>query len=284
MAKIVRNQPNYLAIGIFMAVSIFAVLVSVVFADKLVNKLRGGYSIYIKFNELDSLVPGSKITVGSGKNIGQVESIELDGSVLIVHAFIDKKYKINKDASFAIFSTSFVGGKYLAVENYTGETPYIQKGETVIGTDPISINSMLGMLGNAFSSESEEGAMVGIGGIIASVEETVSLINNIIKDNRTNINITVANLTESSKYLNATISNVNKKLSYVSDKDFRVMLKDVESGLNNLDKMLKDINSDNAPLSLLKDPNMTHSLRTIITNLEETTERVKAKPSLLLRS
>ena len=283
MSHTIRKQPNYVLIGTFMAIGLLGVLVSVVFADKLVNKLKGGYPIYIKFNELDGLVPGSKVVVGSGKNIGQVESIDLDGPTLIVKALIDKKYKINQGASFEIFSTSFVGGKYLAVEDFTGLEPFIEKNTTLQGVEPLSINSILGMFGDAFNSGTDEGMAVGISGIMGSVNDILNKTDVILSENQTNINITLENVASASKHLNSTIANIDRKLATVSDQEFKTMLNDTKRSLGNLDLFLKDINSKNAPLSILKDPKMTHSIRTIITNLEETTERVKAKPSLLLR-
>lgn len=283
MPHTIRKQPNYVLIGTFMAIGLLGILVSVIFADKLVNKLKGGYSIYIKFKELDGLVPGSKVVVGSGKNIGQVESIELDGPTLIVRALIDKKYKINQEATFEIFSTSFVGGKYLAVENYTGLEPFIEKNAVLQGVEPLSINSILGMFGDAFNSSTDEGMAVGISGIMGSVNNILNKATTILDENQTNISVTLVNVASASKHLNSTVANIDKKLATVSDQEFKVMLTDVKRSLGNLDLFLKDINSKNAPLAILKDPKMTHSIRTIITNLEETTERVKAKPSLLLR-
>ena len=283
MSHTIRKQPNYVLIGTFMAIGLLGILVSVVFADKLVNRLKGGYAIYIKFNELDGLVPGSKVVVGSGKNIGQVETIELDGPALIVKVLIDKKYKINQEATFEIFSTSFVGGKYLAVENYTGLEPFIERDTILQGVEPLSINSILGMFGDAFNSGTDEGMAVGISGIMGSVNDILNKANTILDENQTNIDITLVNVAAASKHLNSTMANIDRKLATVSDQEFKTMLTDVKRSLGNLDLFLKDINSKNAPLSILKDPKMTHSIRTIITNLEETTERVKAKPSLLLR-
>ena len=284
MSRTIRKQPNYMLIGLFMAIGLFGILVSVIFADKLVNGLKGGYAIYLKFNNLDGLVVGSKVIVGSGKNIGQVESIELDGSILIVKILIEKKYKINQDAIFEIFSTSFVGGKYLAVENYTGLAPFIEKNTILQGITPISINSILGMFGDAMNSGTDEGLTVGISGIIGSVNNVLSKVDTIINENQTNINTTLVNVASISKHLNSTMANIDRKLATVSDREFKVMLNDTQRSLSNLDLFLKDINSANAPLSILKDPNIAHSIRTIVTNLEETTKRVKAKPSLLLRS
>ncbi len=84
-------------------------------------------------------------------------------------------------------------------------------------------------------------------------------------------------------HLNSLVSNLDRKASMVSDREFRQIINNTSSSLSNLSLFLDDINSDNAVLSILKDPSVAQSIRTIITNLEETTERVKAKPSLLLR-
>ncbi|MGL4677567.1 MAG: MlaD family protein [Brevinema sp.] len=284
MANTIRKTPNYLLIGIFMAIGIFAILVSVVFADKLITKIRGGYPLYIRFHNLDGLVVGSKVIVGSGKEIGLVEEISLDGTFLLVTIFIDKQYKLNKDVRFEIFSTSFVGGKYLAIENYTGVAPYLEKGATIEGVSPISINSIMGTFGKIFATGTDEGVAVGVIGIITSINDVVAMIDTILKDNRTNINQTIGNIAQASQHLNTTMANIDRKLGMVSDQEFRQILNDTKSSLKNLELFLEDINSENAPLAILKDPKITQSIRTIITNLEETTERVKAKPSLLLRS
>ncbi len=284
MANTTRKTPNYLIIGIFMAIGITAILVSVIFADKLLLKLRGGYPIYVKFDNLDGLVVGSKVIIGSGKDIGQIDEITLDGSQLIVTVFINKQFNINKDATFEIFSTSFVGGKYLSVENYTGIAPYIQEGDMIEGVAPLSINSIMAMFGESFASGTDEGMAIGITGIITSANDVISSVNNILNENRENINITVSNVAEASGHINSTMENIDRKLASVSDREFRAMLNDTKSSLKNLEIFLEDINSDNAALSILKDPKISQSIRTIITNLEETTERVKAKPSLLLRS
>lgn len=284
MAQTIRKTPNYLAIGIFMAIGILAILVSVIFADKLVTRFRGGYPLHIKFDNLDGLVIGSKVIVGSGKSIGQVESIDLDGSQLIVTIFINKNYKINNTATFEIFATSFVGGKYLAVENFTGQAPFFKPNDTIIGVTPVSINSIMTMFNDSISSGTDEGFALGITGIINTVNEIVSTANGILNDNRGNINAALTNLAVTSRHLKSISANLDRKLSSVNDREFRQMLNNTKSSLSNLEQFLSDINSDNAALSILKDPKITHSIRTIVTNLEETTERVKAKPSLLLRS
>ncbi|MGL4561964.1 MAG: hypothetical protein ACRCV0_06745, partial [Brevinema sp.] len=73
-------------------------------------------------------------------------------------------------------------------------------------------------------------------------------------------------------------------LNQISDTEFVSLVNNLENSISNLNLFLEDINSPNAPLSILKDPQINNSLRTIVTNLEETTKRVKAKPSLLFRS
>jgi len=285
MSKIERERPNYLVIGIFMFIGIITIILGVVVSDKLIYKIKGGYPLHLKFNEIDGLTIGSKINIGSGKSIGQVEEISLDGAILIVTVLIEKKYKINTDANFNIFSTSLVGGKYLAVENYTGVAPFYKSGDFIQGRDPFSINKVISLIGNIFSlSDTSNGIGGDIGGIFSSVNTAADVIKSILTDNRDNINLTISNITKTSSHLNSITANLDRKLSIISDNEFRGMIKNLKSSINNLQIILQDINSPNAPLSILKDPNINNSLRTIITNLEETTERIKAKPSLLLRS
>lgn len=284
MAKVVRNQPNYLLIGSFMFVGIFGVIVSVIFSNKLLYKLRGGYPLHVTFDDIDGLVPGSKVIVGGGKNIGQVDSIDIQGSTVVVKLLIDRKYKINKDVQFRIFSTSIVGGRYVAIRNYNGESPHISKGATVKGITPFSVNTIFDVVGGFFSSSTEEGNLTkGLGGIFTSLELTLSIVEGIVRDNRDNIDIAIKDLTKTAKQLNSFTGNLDRKLDAIPDKDFKNMVAHLRTSLKNLDTLLKDINSDNAPLSLLKDPNITQSLKAIVSNVEEATERVKAKPSLLLK-
>lgn len=285
MEKIKRERPNYLVIGIFMFIGIIAIILGVVVSDKLIYKIKGGYPLYLRFNEIDGLTIGSKINIGSGKSIGQVEKITLDGATLVVTVLIEKKYKINTDAIFNIYATSLVGGKYLAVDNFTGLAPYLKPGTSIEGKPPLSINKIISMMGNLFSISEVEGGIAGdIGGIFSSVNTTADVVKSIISDNRENINLTISNIAQSSKHLNNITDNLDRKLSSISDQDFKILIKNLQSSIKTFDILLQDINSPNAPLSILKDPTINHSLRTIITNLEETTERVKAKPSLLLRS
>lgn len=285
MAQVKRETPNYLLIGIFLFFGIVSIVLGVVVADKLIYQIKGGYPLKFRFNQLDGLSLGAKVNIRSGKDIGTIESIEVDGSQLIVTAVIDKKYKINRDAVFQIYSTSFVGGKYLAVENYTGQAPFYSAGEIITGIDPFSLNSVLSSLGNMFSSASDTNEITqGLGAIFHSVNNISGQLEKILKDNNANINTTLSDIAKASVSLKAISVNLERKLNTISDKDFTKIVDDLQNSISNLNIFLEDINSPNAPLSILKDPQINHSLRTIVTNLEETTQRVKAKPSLLLKS
>ncbi|MGL4366705.1 MAG: MlaD family protein [Brevinemataceae bacterium] len=284
MAEVKRDNPNLIIIGAFMLIGLIAIILSVVVSNKLVARLKGGYSLYVTFNELDGLTLGSKIMVGSGKAIGQVSSINLEGSLLIVELFIEKRYKINRNARFKIFSTSLVGGKYLAVENYTGQAPFFDPDERVIGYDPMSINRIFSTITDLFSSETDNQLGQSVSGILSSFSDAASDAKQIIRENHNNINIIVSNLVKTSVHLNSITAQLDRKLSTVSDVEFESMITNLQASLLNLQIFLSDINSPSAPLSVLKDPEVNNSLRTIVTNLEETTKRVKAKPSLLFKS
>ncbi|MGL4393687.1 MAG: MlaD family protein [Brevinema sp.] len=284
MAQVKREQPNYLLIGAFMFLGIVSIVLGVVVSDKLIYKLKGGYPLHLSFNYIDGLSIGSKVNIGSGKDIGNVSSITIEGSKLLVTVIIDKKYKINSDAMFQIYSTSFVGGKYLAVEGYTGNAPYFEANQRIIGVDPFSLNSVISSIGGLFNSDSENGVAEGLGGIFGSLNKVTAQVETLMKKNDSNINAIITNVTQATASLNNVSANVERKLGKISDAEFVALVRDLENSISNLNIFLEDINSPNAPLSVLKDPQINHSIRTIVTNLEETTKRVKAKPSLLLRS
>ncbi|MGL4562297.1 MAG: MlaD family protein [Brevinema sp.] len=284
MAQVKREQPNYLLIGGFIFLGILSIVFGVVISDKLIYKLKGGYPLHLSFNFLDGLSVGSKVNIGSGKDIGNVCSIKIEGSKLLVTVIIDKKYKINTDAIFQIYSTSLVGGKYLAVENYTGQAPYFVPEQRIVGIDPFSFNNVLSMVGNIFSSGESGDLTDGLGGIFKSLNQVAAQVDTLLKDNNSNINKVITNITEASVSINKLTDNLERKLNQISDTEFVSLVNNLENSISNLNLFLEDINSPNAPLSILKDPQINNSLRTIVTNLEETTKRVKAKPSLLFRS
>ncbi|MGL4388723.1 MAG: MlaD family protein [Brevinema sp.] len=284
MAQVKREQPNYLLIGAFMFLGILSILIGVVVSDKLIYKLKGGYPLHLSFNFIDGLSVGSKVNIGSGKDIGNVSSIKVEGAKLLVTVIIDKKYKINNTAVFQIFSTSLVGGKYLAVEGYTGKAPYFDPNQRIIGVDPFSFNNILSMAGSLFSSGESTDLSDGLGGIFKSLNKVSAQVDQLLQDNNSNINLVITNITEASTSLNKISANLERKLGKISDAEFVRLVDDLKHSMSNLNILLEDINSPNAPLSILKDPQINNSIRTIVTNLEETTKRVKAKPSLLLKN
>ncbi|MGL5721945.1 MAG: hypothetical protein ACRCY4_06070, partial [Brevinema sp.] len=116
-----------------------------------------------------------------------------------------------------------------------------------------------------------------------SITGTLATANRILVDNETNVSTMLGNLADASRRLNNIAANLDRKVGAISDAEFNQIVKDLEISISELRIFLSDINKPNAPLSVLKDPAMNHSLRTIITNLEYTTERVKRQPSLLLK-
>ncbi|MGL4561235.1 MAG: MlaD family protein, partial [Brevinema sp.] len=213
MAQVKREQPNYLLIGGFIFLGILSIVFGVVVSDKLIYKLKGGYPLHLSFNFLDGLSVGSKVNIGSGKDIGNISSIKIEGSKLLVTVIIDKQYKINTDAIFQIYSTSLVGGKYLAVENYTGQAPYFVPEQRIIGVDPFSFNNVLSMVGNIFSSGESGDLTDGLGGIFKSLNQVAAQVDTLLKDNNSNINKVITNITEASVSINKLTDNLERKLN-----------------------------------------------------------------------
>ncbi|MGL5254346.1 MAG: MlaD family protein [Brevinema sp.] len=281
MASVKKETPNYLLIGIFLFIGLVLIVIGVIISDKLFYKIKGGYVVQVVYDNIDGIGVGSKIMVGSGKEIGQVDAIDLEDARLIVSIRLDKNFRINQDASFQIFSSSLVGGKFIEVVNYTGREPHIKEGSRIQGTNPFSINQIFAL----FSAVGADGSTndLDLTGVLNSVTGMLATANRILIDNETNVSAMFNNLSDASRRLNIIMANLDRKVGAISDAQFNTIIKDLETSISELSVFLSDINKPNAPLSLLKDPAMNHSLRTIITNLEYTTERVKRQPSLLLK-
>ncbi len=131
----------------------------------------------------------------------------------MVKILIEKKYQINTNARFEIFSTSLVGGKYIAVENYTGDAPYLAKDAVVAGIPPLSMNSLMAMFSDAFASGSDEGMLAGVGGIVSSLHDTIATVKTVIVQNTNSITVTLSNVQQASIHLNSIVSNVDRKAS-----------------------------------------------------------------------
>lgn len=292
-----RQKVNFVAIGIFIFLGIVLFGVGIYFAGQYIYVLRGDYKLKIVYDYLDDLSKGSSVRIGGGKTIGYVNAISMYGGRQVVEVIIDHNFKINRSASFHIYSTSIVGMKYIDVEGYDpSENVFFQPDETVYGVSPLGMSrvmEMLGMIGNMLMEGNNPET---VGKVKTAFGDTIQILGSLsalIEENRSNIKRTVDSMASTMEsadelmgHLSATLSNLESISASLDNSMDERQLKEIVKNVNllsgQLNTLLANLNSPEGTLSLLNDPAFRHSLENTIKNLESFSEQVKDRPNSII--
>ncbi len=298
-----RQKVNYVGIGIFIFIGLALIVVGIFFAGRYSYIFNGGYRLKVEYTFLDDLLVGAKVRVGGGMTIGHVQEINFKDRNLEVVLIIDDGRKINRTASFHIFSTSLVGVKYIDVQNYDPNyTDYYQKDETIIGVSPIGMSRIMEMLGSMAGGliSDESGASAGLGKAFAEIGELISSLNRIVKNSESDIeksvnelSTTIAGTGSMVKKLDNTlgqlekmVTGLNKSVSVIDEKKVAAIVQNIEQTTVELKAMSQDLNSlsqnRNSVLYLIRDKNFKDRVDKISKNLEEFSEILKDKPNAII--
>jgi phospholipid/cholesterol/gamma-HCH transport system substrate-binding protein len=122
-----------LAVGIFMAVGIGALMVLALQVSNLNNAVGGdGYEVTARFENIGQLKVRSAVKM-SGVTIGQVSDISIDPKSLAAQVTlrIDRKYnELPADTSAQVFTSGMLGEQYIALEP-GGEENFLSDGSTI---------------------------------------------------------------------------------------------------------------------------------------------------------
>jgi phospholipid/cholesterol/gamma-HCH transport system substrate-binding protein len=118
--------------------------------------LKGGYVVYVDFNNPGSLKAGAPIRI-AGVHAGMVESIQYLGGRLdpvtgrrpLVRAQIklhdDVKETVHTDSRFYVTSAGILGEPFMALEPGTEGKPVLSEGAITVGIDPPRLDQALNM-------------------------------------------------------------------------------------------------------------------------------------------
>jgi phospholipid/cholesterol/gamma-HCH transport system substrate-binding protein len=208
-----KNKVNAVAIGSFLFVGLLLLAVLVFIAGKYNVIFGGGYTLQVEYTFLDNLQPGAKVKVLGGPNIGQVNEINFKDGKIVITLFISGKYKINRGATFSIYSTSLVGQKYINVANYDPtKTDLLTNNEYIYGVNPLGFAKVLELAGSAIKSVTTEGSADTMNKVKDAFQNTAELIdglNKLVKDNAKPIGESVTKLNASMKSTTEAIENIN---------------------------------------------------------------------------
>jgi phospholipid/cholesterol/gamma-HCH transport system substrate-binding protein len=107
------------------------------------NKER--YRLFATFQSVEGVIKGGDVSIG-GIIVGTVDKLKLDPVTYNAHVefLIDHDVKIPTDSRAIIASSSFLGGKYVAITP-GGDDNYLKEGERIKYTQSsINIESLIG--------------------------------------------------------------------------------------------------------------------------------------------
>ncbi|GEM_PF-1624917 len=295
---------NNLTLGAFIFAGIVLFFIFIYFAGKFSFLLGGGYSLSIQYNFLDDLQPGAKLRVAGGPAIGYVNDISFEKGNIVVKVLIDGRYKINRGASFYIYSTSLVGQKYINVSGYDSTaSEFFTNNEYIIGISPFGFSRTFEIAGSAINNLLSTNNSDVANKLKQTFQNTMDLIaglNRIVKENEGDLRESIhdlsyglKNFTDIMGRVDQTMANLEsftKKLNSSMNSLTPNQIGELVSNVTTLSFELRNLSIDieklsydkSSPLSLIRDKETRERLDITLKNLEIFSQKISSNPSSLI--
>jgi len=224
-------------VGIFVFVSLIAILFLTFEVKSLENFKEKGYTIYAIVSDASGLAEKSRVKL-RGVKIGIIKSMHLVRNGVKLKLLIYKNVKIPKGSVVTVAQDNVLGGKYLEIIPPSTYTSYYSANETI--TKHLTSASMGDVLTN-------------INEAVNKVKVLIDKLNNTLDKNTTqNIKYTIANIKDSSVYLKNVLKNINSKIPKLLENANQLILSYKKSGdiikqkipdiLDKTDKLVSKLN------------------------------------------
>ena len=278
--------------GLFIVISII-VLFAFLFAITGVDLWSEKVTYLARFKYIGGIEVGSMVRLG-GMDVGKVAGLNFpeDGDSRIELLLeVKQGTPIRTDSKAVLTTIGIMGAAYVEISIGMPTSAIIPPDELVPSEDvtgfaqmagPISeisekTSMLLGSINDLFNAENRE-----------NLSSTLANFNKLMEQNADNMNDAMANFSQISAQLNETLSVVNNMIvrndTILSEN--MIVLKEVLVGtkglLQNLDKTMQDM--DSAFLSNREDyQNIIRNLNTLTQNIEEFSQTIKEQPWSLIR-
>jgi len=245
---------------------------------------------YAIYENVDGLNISNPVVV-NGFSVGRVSRISIlqdDGNKVMVELDVDESITLNDSTLATLANSDFLGSKAIVL-NIGNSSTLINDGDTITSAvdkglaailesaQPITDNLgvTIGRINDILLGM--EGAGEEIKQTISSLNKTLKNVNGLIGENRNSIKGTLANFQTLSKNLNAKINKLtpilNKAdttLSKINNLELEKTLASVNSLLNELTKIMQDINAGKGTLGkIMKEDSLYNNLNKTILDLDK---------------
>ncbi len=192
---------NEIKVGIFVLLSLLAILYLTFQVKSLEDFKEKGYVIYAMVNDASGLSKKSRVKM-RGVKIGIIKDMALTPNGVKLKLLINKKVKIPKGSIVTVAQDNVLGGKYLNI--IPGKSTVYYKPREIIK--------------KYLKTASMEDVMNNINSAVNDVKVLIKKLNKTLDENTTrNIKLTIANIKESSDELKAIMKTADKKLPKLLD-------------------------------------------------------------------
>lgn len=192
---------NEIKVGIFVLLSLLAILYLTFQVKSLEDFKEKGYVLYAMVNDASGLSKKSRVKM-RGVKIGIIKDMALTPNGVKLKLLINKKVKIPKGSIVTVAQDNVLGGKYLNI--IPGKSTVYYKPREIIK--------------KYLKTASMEDVMNNINSAVNDVKVLIKKLNKTLDENTTrNIKLTIANIKESSDELKAIMKTADKKLPKLLD-------------------------------------------------------------------
>jgi phospholipid/cholesterol/gamma-HCH transport system substrate-binding protein len=263
------------------------------------NLFNSHKKLYVEYDNIEGLAASAPVTI-SGKVIGKVNKITLNpnGKLSIEMQINEDEFPISKTSIAEIYEPGFIGGKQIAI------VPNYKDSNLAIDGDKLLSNVKLGLMSSfegklVPTQQKIDKLIVDADGLVTNLNDVLdiqtkqNIKNSIIQLNQTlaefnkasqNINKLLAanqqNISGSMANLNKTTSNFAKISEDLDKAKLGESVKKLESTLDNVNKMLADMQSGKGTMGkLMKDEAMYNNLTKAAKEMELLMQDLRLHPT-----
>lgn len=213
--------------------------------------LKNAYEVKVRFALADGLENNAPVRF-AGVEKGKVTGIRIipeeqasqnDKARVEVTLMVDKDLVLHEDSRIRLGTAGLMGGKYVSISPGTIESPKLKPGDVLRGEDPLEITDLL-----------EDGRNV-----LANLKDITTGLNDIISNNKDEIDETIVNLWDISNALSKNLEGILTKM---------------EDFLNNADTLVT-LNQEDIRETI-------ENLRDTTQNAKEFTRKINEKPNAII--
>jgi phospholipid/cholesterol/gamma-HCH transport system substrate-binding protein len=234
---------------------------------------------------------GAPVNIAGGIEIGRVVEIRQSGEKTEVVVWIDNKYRLIKNTSFAIFTKGIIGSKYINVfvPPSTNVDDFLNDGDKVYGVDPPSFDQMM-LIFQTFMNGQNGGEL--LAKIFQNSEALVENLNKIASENRGDVRQSIlaakASIILFSQQMKIFMDELNRFTSNVANlseknkEEINITIRNMSEISSNLNKIIQRLEDGRGSLGkLMTDEEIYYNIKDASQYAKELFGQLKQDPSKL---